>query len=199
MIGKGTILNHGAIVVIEDEGDGNELCGPLKATQTLDYKGCNIGENCLLGNHVVVRNDTKIGNNVVIAHHSTVEPHAEIGDNTTIQVYCIITSNFKIGKNCFIGPYFSATNCYTQPSGPKGRHPNKKPGKLEYQEIGNDVSIGAGCSIAPGVHIGNNVEIGMNTWIKADVPDGKSPEEPFKIKAGSVWSKKDLLYYKSKI
>lgn len=196
MIGKGTILNTGAIVVVDDEKlDGNELQGPLKAVEDLNYKGCDIGKNCLLGNHVVIRNNVKLGDNVTMAHHSICEPDVEIGDNTTIQVYAAVTSNMKIGKNCFIGPYFSTTNCFSQPPGPKGRHPDKKGGKLEYQEIGDNVSIGAGCSIAPGTIIGSNIEIGMNTFIKADVPSGESPEKPFKIRGGSVWSKKDLAYH----
>jgi acetyltransferase-like isoleucine patch superfamily enzyme len=198
-IGKGTILNTGAIVVVDDEGlDGNEVQGPLKAVEEIDYKGCDIGEGCLLGNHVVIRNNVKLGNHVAMAHHSICEPYVIIGDNTTIQVYAVITSNMKVGNNCFIGPFFSTTNCFSQPAGPKGRHPDKQSGKLEYQEVGNDVSIGAGCSIAPGVKIGSNVEIGMNTFIKADVPSGDSPENPFKIRGGTVWSKKDLAYHKDK-
>jgi NDP-sugar pyrophosphorylase family protein len=199
-IGEGTVLNSGAIIVVEDDEDhgldGNELVGPMRAIgHELNYKGCDIGKNCLIGNHAVIRNNVKIGNSVVMAHHSICEPDVEIGDNTTIQVYAVITSNMKVGKNCFIGPYFSTTNCFSQPPGPKGRHPDKHGGHLEYQEIGDDVSIGAGCSIAPGVIIGDNVEIGMNTWIKANVPSGESPDKPFKIRGGSIWSKRDLAFY----
>lgn len=199
MIGKGVIINAGAIIWVENDGEGgNDLIGPMFASQDLDYKGADIGERSLIGCHCVIRNDVKIGKNTVLAHHVIAEPHVQVGDNTTVQVYAVLTSNLKIGNNCFIGPYFSTTNCFVQPAGPKGRSPDKKSGKLEYQEIGNDVSIGANCCTAPGVKIGDNVEIGMNTFIKADVPSGKSPQEPFKIRGGTVWEKKDLAYYKSK-
>lgn len=38
--------------------------------------------------------------------------------------------------------------------------------------IGNDVLLGAGCKILPGVHIGNNAKIGANCVVVEDVPDG---------------------------
>lgn len=194
-IGEGTIVNEGASIYVDDSHhEGHELMGPMHSPKYLDYEGCDIGKQCLIGCHVVIRNDVKIGDYTVLAHHAICEPNVEIGKATTLQVYAVLTSNSKLGDNCFIGPYFSTTNCFEQPPGPKGRHPDKKSGKLERQEIGNDVVIGANCCVAPGVTIGDNVEIGMNTFIKADVPSGESPQKPFKIRGGTVWSKKDLAY-----
>ena len=172
----GTIINEGAVI----------------------DKDSIIGENCLIGCHAVIRPRVKIGDNTVIAHHVVVESDVEIGKNTTVQVFAAFASNTKIGDNCFIGPYFSPTNCFEQPTGPKGRHPDKIKGKLEYQEIGNDVVIGSNCSVAPGITIGDNVDVGMNTFIKADIPSGESPSKPFRIRGGSVWTKKDLAYYMEK-
>lgn len=193
-IGADTIVNTGASIYVDDVNhEGHELVGPMHSEKYLDYHGCDIGKGCLIGCHVVIRNNVKIGDYTVLAHHAIVEQDAEIGKATTVQVYAAITSNTKIGNNCFIGPYFSTTNCFEQPLGPKGRHPDKKGGKLESQEIGNDVSIGSNVCVTPGIVIGNNVVIGMNTFIKANVPSGKSPENPFKIRGGSVWTKSDLF------
>lgn len=189
MIGKGTIVNAGAEIVLEEE---ENVIGPMKATIDLDYKGADIGKECIIGNNVVIRNDVHIGDYSVIAHQTIIEPNTRIGKATTIQVFAAFASDTKIGDNCFIGPYFSTTNCFVQPPGPKGRHPDKVGGKLESLRIGNDVSIGANVCVIPNITIGNNVEIGMNTFIKADVPSGESPSKPFKIRGGSVWTKKDL-------
>jgi len=193
-IGKGTIINQGAEVVLD--GDDN-IVGPMKATCDLieGYEGADIGKNCIIGNNVVIRPDVHIDDDSVIAHQTIIEPNTWIGKATTVQVFSAFASDTKIGDNCFIGPYFSTTNCFVQPAGPKGRHPNKIQGKLESLRIGNDVSIGANVCVIPNIIIGNNVEIGMNTFIKADVPSGESPEKPFKIRGGSVWTKKDLFQY----
>ena len=194
-IGEGTIVNQGAEIVLDNIEEN--VIGPMTAPCDLTegYEGSDIGKNCIIGNNVVIRNDVHIGDNSVIAHQTIIEPNTWIGNATTVQVFSAFASDTKIGDNCFIGPYFSTTNCFVQPVGPKGRHPAKVQGKLESLRIGNDVSIGANVCVIPGIVIGNNVEIGMNTFIKADVPSGESPENPFKIRGGSVWTKKDLFAY----
>lgn len=196
-IGKGTIINSGACISTEEDLDGmgnTELVGPFNAVHKFDYKGTDIGNKCIIGNNVVIRPNVHIGDNVVIAHQTIIEPDTWIGDNTTVQVFAAFASHSIIGNNCFIGPYFSTTNAFEQPHGPKGTHPKKVKGKLETLHIGNDVVIGSNCSTAPGIVIGDNVDIGMNCWIKADIPSGESPDKPRRIRAGTVWTKKDLAY-----
>ncbi len=192
MIGVDTIINAGATVSL----DNGELIGPHKVTDQdkNKYEGADIGKKCIIGNNVVIRPDVHIGDHTVIAHQTIIEPDTWIGSNTTVQVFAAFATHTKIGDNCFIGPYFSTTNAFQQPTGPKGTHPGKLKGKLEELNIGNEVSIGSNCSTVPGITIGDNVDIGMNCWIKADIPSGESPKKPRKIRAGTIWTKKDLAY-----
>lgn len=131
-----------------------------------------IGEGSLIGNNVVIRPNVKIGKNTVIAHNTIIESHCEIGDNTTIQVLNVIPSHTTIGNNVFIGPYFAIANCRHIPSGEKGTSPNKHPALLEHTLIEDEVVIGTGCSVVPGVRIGKGARINMRCHITSNIPAG---------------------------
>lgn len=40
--------------------------------------------------------------------------------------------------------------------------------------IGDNVILGAGCKVLPGVHIGNNAKIGANCVVVEDIPDNST-------------------------
>ncbi|MBD8082540.1 sugar O-acetyltransferase [Chryseobacterium caseinilyticum] len=93
----------------------------------------------------------------------------EIGENfyTNVNVVIIDCAKVTFGDNVFIAP-----NCGFYTAG----HPfdvlerNKA---LEYAypiTVGNNVWIGAGCSILPGVTIGDNTVIGAGSVVTKDIP-----------------------------
>lgn len=93
----------------------------------------------------------------------------EIGENfyTNVNVVILDCAKVTFGDNVFIAP-----NCgfYTV------NHPldaeNRDKG-LEYAKpitVGNNVWIGAGCSILPGVTIGDNAVIGAGSVVVKDIP-----------------------------
>lgn len=94
----------------------------------------------------------------------------EVGDNFFANNNCIFVDPGKIifGDNVFIGP-----NCgfYT------AHHPihSKLRNRLyEYARpihVGNDVWIGGGTVVLPGVTIGNNVVIGAGSVVVHSIPD----------------------------
>lgn len=61
--------------------------------------------------------------------------------------------NWKVGKNCIL--YHQVT-------------------LAGHGEMGNNVMVGAGAKILPGVKIGNNVKIGMNAVVVEDIPDNST-------------------------
>ncbi len=95
----------------------------------------------------------------------------EIGRNFYANHNCIILDAAKVrfGDNVFVAP-----NCCFSTSG----HPIDKIQRndgLEYAypiSIGNDVWIGAGVTVLPGVTIGNNVVIGAGSVVNKDIPSG---------------------------
>ncbi len=73
-----------------------------------------------------------------------------------------------IGNDCMIGPG-TCIITVNHPLSPKGRRNHL--GIAKPITIGNDVWIGANCTILPGVTIGNNVVIAAGAVVTKDVPD----------------------------
>lgn len=95
----------------------------------------------------------------------------EIGENFYMNVNCVILDGAKVvfGDNVFIAP-----NCGFYSAGhPLDVEPRNK--GLEYAypiRIGNNVWIGAGVSVLPGVSIGDNSVIGAGSVVNKDIPSG---------------------------
>lgn len=105
-----------------------------------------------------------------------------IGNNTEINMNCIFLDDNKIiiGKNGLIAPNvqiytaFHPTNAIDRFGLPK------EDGSFEFCKtrtkpviIGDNVWIGGGVIILPGVTIGNNVVIGAGSVVTKDIPDNK--------------------------
>lgn len=93
----------------------------------------------------------------------------EIGENfyTNVNVVILDCAKVTFGDNVFIAP-----NCGFYTAG----HPfdvDQRNKGLEYAypiKIGNNVWIGGGCSILPGVTIGDNTVIGAGSVVTKDIP-----------------------------
>ena len=129
----------------------------------------------------IVSLDAKIGNNVSIGANVYIGPNCVIGDNSCIQPNVSLVCNVKLGSNCNIFPgtvlgsdgfgYAPTKNGYV------------KIEQLGSLVIGDNVEIGAGCTIDRGalddtiihdgvkldnqIHIAHNVDLGKNSAIAA--------------------------------
>jgi len=125
------------------------------------------GQGVIFGTNCVVKGQINIGEGTIIGSLALIEGvDIEIGSYCKIMPFAAIGSNTHIGKNVFIGPYFIMANAC---------NPSIKPGyvpPLERLTIGDDVVIGTGTLIRPGVKIGNKVKINMGSNVFKDVPDG---------------------------
>ena len=74
----------------------------------------------------------------------------------------------SIGDYVMIGPNTLITTV-NHPISPKKRR--RHLGQAKPVVIGNDVWIGGGCTILPGVTIGNNVVVAAGSVVTKDVPD----------------------------
>ena len=93
-----------------------------------------------------------------------------IGDNFYAGYNCVIVDNntVTIGKNCILSPQ---VGIYTQAYPLEA---DKRIAGYEYAKpvhIGDNVWIGGGAIINPGVRIGNNVVIAPGSVVTSDVPD----------------------------
>ncbi len=93
----------------------------------------------------------------------------EIGENFYMNVNCVILDGAKVafGNNVFVAP-----NCGFYTAGHPLDYERRNQG-LEYARpitVGNNVWIGAGVSVLPGVTIGDNTVIGAGSVVTKDIP-----------------------------
>lgn len=94
----------------------------------------------------------------------------EIGENFYVNHNCVILdcAKVKFGDNVFIAPdcgFYTAGHPIDVKTRNKG---------LEYAKpiiIGDNVWIGGGVKVLPGVTIGNNIVIGAGSIVVKDIPD----------------------------
>ena len=109
----------------------------------------------------------EIGNGVTIGRYTNIMGDVKIGDKTRIQGFCYIPDCVEIGKRVFIGPGVIFTNV---------KRPKVRGSMMKHRDgkiiIRDDVSIGAGAIIGPGVEISENVLIGMGAVVTRDLRVG---------------------------
>jgi UDP-2-acetamido-3-amino-2,3-dideoxy-glucuronate N-acetyltransferase len=110
----------------------------------------NIGF-CTIGRHTIVHSHVWIGDKV------------KIGDDCRIQAFSFIPTNVRIGDRVFIGPRVTFTN-------------DKYPPSEEWliTIVMDDVSIGAGAIILPGVTLGQGCTVGAGAVVTKSIPPGET-------------------------
>ncbi len=129
----------------------------------------------------IVSSDAKIGNNVSIGANVYIGPNCVIGDNSCIQPNVSLVCNVKLGSNCniFSGSVLGSDGFGYAPT----KNGYVKIEQLGSLVIGDNVEIGAGCTIDRGalddtiihdgvkldnqIHIAHNVDLGKNSAIAA--------------------------------
>ena len=93
-----------------------------------------------------------------------------VGDHLIINYGCTIldVAPVTMGDWVMIGPHVLISTV-NHPLSPKGRR--DRLGVAKPVTIGNDVWIGGGAVILPGVNIGNNVVVAAGAVVTKDVPD----------------------------
>lgn len=112
------------------------------------FPDCHIGENCNICANVLIENDVVIGNNV------TIKSGVQLWDGVTLE------------DNVFVGPNVTFTNDVFPRSG------NKEYTMLRTL-VRRGASIGANCTILPGVTIGEGSMIGAGSVVTKDIPSGE--------------------------
>lgn len=123
------------------------------------FPGCLIGENCNICANVLIENDVVVGNNV------TIKSGVQLWDGV------------KLEDNVFVGPNVTFTNDVFPRSG-------NKEYKMLRTLVCSGASIGANCTILPGVTIGEGAMIGAGSVVTKDIPSGE------------IWMGNPARYYK---
>jgi len=131
------------------------------------YTDVKIGESTLVGDGASIREGCRIGKNCVISRNVTVNYNTIIGDSTKIMDNTHITGNMRIGSNVFISLLVSTSN--DNNLGTKGYDESRIKGPI----IEDNVGVGAGANILPGVRIGAGSIVAAGAIVTKDVPPKK--------------------------
>jgi len=164
---KKTISFNDAIRIIEkDNEDFNlALCHQgFVGKGTFPFGMSSIINGVTLWPPVDIHPAASIGEGCVVGRYTNICGDVTIGKNTRIQGFCFIPDCVEIGECVFIGPGVIFTNVkYPKVRGNMMKH---RDGKIV---IHDDVNIGAGSIIGPGVEIASGVTIGMGCVVTKDI------------------------------
>ena len=128
------------------------------------YFDVEIGRNTLIGDGASIREQCRIGEFCIVSRYVTINYNTRIGDRTKIMDATHITGNSEIGSDVFISILVGTTNDNVVRSG-YGAH-------ITGPIIEDEVIIGAGASLLPGVRLGKGSTVGAGSVVTKDVSAG---------------------------
>lgn len=133
---------------------------------TVIYYSVNIGNNCLIGDGVSIRENCYLGTDCVIGRNSTINFGTVLGNKTRLGDLVHLTGNVEVGDNVFIGPGVVSAddNSMGRAADYDGLHD-------KGATIKDGVSIGEACVLLPRVVIGENSVIGAGTIVRKNIPE----------------------------
>ena len=148
----------------------HESCGPARIgdhcqihSGTIVYGDVTIGDFFQAGHYVVIRAVVKMGDYCTMMNHSAIEGIVRFGNGVRIMSNVCVPSRTWFGDNVFVGPGVTFLNDRY----PGRRDPTPEPRGATVED---DVMIGGGCTILPGVHIGERSFIAAGAVVNRDVP-----------------------------
>jgi len=143
----------------------------IQPTALVDCRA-KLGERVMVWNWVQVREDAEIGDCTILSKGVFIDCGVKIGKNVKIQNNVSVYHGVTIEDGVFVGPHV----CFTNDKHPRAVNPD---GSLKSAAdwtvtpilIRRGASLGANCTILPGVTVGRFAMIGSGAVVTKDVPD----------------------------
>ena len=130
---------------------------------TIIYCDVTAGDHLQTGHHALIRAETIIGDHVTIGTNVVIEGQVTIGSFVKIEAGSFIPTHCSIGDRVFFGPNVTVTN---------DRFPLRR--RDEYRPQGciieDNVTIGGGVVLCPGVTIGARSFVAAGAVVTKDLP-----------------------------
>lgn len=165
-IGVGTVVEPGVTVGFRyhpDAGRARVGANGILRLGTIIYGDVTIGDHFQSGHYTIIRAKVRMGDYCTVTNHSTLEGLIRFGNGVRVMSHVYIPSRTWFGDRVFVGPGTTFLN-------------ERVPGRLDHgptprgATIEDDVMIGGGCTILPGVSIGARSFIAAGTLVTKDVP-----------------------------
>ena len=166
VVGEGTIIESGVTLGLRYHKD----CAAARIGRhgilrmgTIVYGDVVIGDYFQSGHYVVIRAKVEMGDYCSLCNHSTLEGIVRMGDGVRLMSNVYVPSRTWFGNHVFVGPGVTFLN----DNKPGRRDPMPTP---RGATIEDDVMIGGGSTILPGVTIGQRSFIAAGAVVNKDVP-----------------------------
>lgn len=165
-IGEHTKLEPNVVVGYQYHPDaGPALIGhnTILRGGTVIYGDVVLGGWFQSGHNTIIRAKVKTGDHCTVSNNSTIEGIARLGSGVRIMSHVYVPTRTWFGDDVFVGPGVVMLN-------------DKRPGRAESMPIPrgptieDDVVIGGGCVIHPGITIGERSFIAAGAVVTKDVP-----------------------------
>jgi UDP-2-acetamido-3-amino-2,3-dideoxy-glucuronate N-acetyltransferase len=180
MIGNNVRIDDGAVI-----GKRPMRAANSAVTKDGDLPPCTIGNDCIIGTHVVIYRGAAISDKVLIADLSTVREQVTIGRKTivgrgvAIENQCSIGKYVKLETNAYITAYseigdrvFVAPCVATSNDNFIGRTKERFK-HFKGAIVKRGARIGVHATVLPGKTIGEDALIAAGALVTTDVPDKK--------------------------
>lgn len=125
--------------------------------------GVQLGEGTCVWANAHILPGAKLGNDCNICDGVFIENKVTLGDRVTIKCGVQLWDGIEVEDDVFIGPNATFTN---DPFPRSKQHLEKHP----ITKVSRGASIGANCTILPGITIGTNAMVGAGAVVIKDVP-----------------------------
>lgn len=131
-----------------------------------DVQTKQVGNDTRIWQFVIILPGARIGKECNICSHCFIENDVIVGDRVTIKNGVQLWDGMRIGNNVFIGPNATFSN---------DRYPRSRNRTFTILRtiIEDNVSIGAGAVVLPGITIGADATIAAGAVVTKNVPPGK--------------------------
>ena len=190
-IGHHVVIREGSAIGDNVRVDDHSIIGkqPMRSKRSI-FKAetlppAKVGNDCLIGAHVVIyagaivdnnvlvadtaaiRENVSVGEYTIVGRGATVENFCSVGKKCKLETGCYITAYSKIEDFCFIAPKVTTTNDnYLGRTEERFKH-------FKGVTVRKGGRIGGGSVILPGIEIGEDAVIGAGSVVTKNVPARK--------------------------
>jgi len=163
-IGENTIIEENVIVGMKYHPEcGKAVIGEnsILRAGTIIYGDVKTGKYFQSGHHTVIRGRVEMGDFCTVTNGSVIEGMVKMGNSVRLMSHVYVASRTVFGNRVICGPGVTFLN---------DKRPGRGPGMAKGAFVEDDVMIGGGCVILPGVRIGERSFIAAGAVVTKDVP-----------------------------